>query len=81
MPLKDDDHRAARIIKDLDQRLSDLEEESRSDTTPNVLLNYDDELGVEDGAESVRIRDVDPLLMNDEDTGYRISAWGSYAWS
>ncbi|ELY91479.1 hypothetical protein C484_10641 [Natrialba taiwanensis DSM 12281] len=76
MPLNDDNHRATRKIKDLDERVSNLEQKSRSTETPTFLVTLSDQLGIGD-----RIDSVDELTMTTgqwDNTGWRTSSWGSY---
>lgn len=73
MPLNDDQHRVARRIKDLEQRLSDLEQQSRSTDTPNMLLTLEDSVGLGDGVESVRQHDLQPARWGE--TGWATSTW------
>lgn len=79
MPLKDDEHRTARYIKDLEQRISDLEEHLRSDSTPDILVRTSDEIAVDDTVSSVRERTIGTLRWSDDATGFNVDAWGQYA--
>lgn len=82
MPLKDDNHETARIIKDLERRIADLEEQLRSDSTPNILTSVSDETAVDDNVSSVRERTIGDLEWNADhtgSTGWNTDAWGQYA--
>lgn len=48
MGLLDDDHRVAAHIRDLHERISDLEETSRERVTPNLLITLRDRITVSD---------------------------------
>lgn len=48
MTLNDDNHRVAKIIKDLEERVSDLEEASRDRGETNPLITVYDRLGIGD---------------------------------
>lgn len=78
MPLKDDNHKVARVIKDMEQRISDLEEESRSDTTPNRIRSAEERIGVSEQVVSMRLRQIEPARWS-EGSGWRTNSWGSYA--
>lgn len=75
MPLKDDDHETARIIKDLERRIADLEEQLRSDSTPNILVRVVDEIAVGDSVTSVRRRTTGTLQYDNPDTGYGVDGY------
>lgn len=81
MPLKDDDHQTARYIKDLEQRIADLEEQLRSESTPNLLISASDGTAVDDVVSNVRRRSIASLVWSDPDgaTGWKTDAWGQYA--
>lgn len=81
MPIKDDDHETARIIKDLEQRIADLEEQLRSDSTPNILISTTDQFAVSDSVRNVRERTVGDLTWSADhtgSTGWMTDAWGQY---
>lgn len=82
MPIKDDDHETARIIKDLEQRIADLEEQLRSDSTPNILISTTDQCAVSDSVRNVRERTINDLEWNADhtgSTGWNTDSWGQYA--
>lgn len=76
MTLTDDEHKAARIIRELERRISDLEEESRSAPTPNLLVTVSETVGVGDRLDAVTEREMTTGQWNA--TGWRTSSWGSY---
>ena len=76
MTLNDDEHEVARIIREHEQRLSDLEEESRSAPTPNLLVTVSDTVGVGDRLAAVTQRTMTTGQWNT--TGWRTSSWGNY---
>lgn len=76
MTLTDDDHKVARIISDLERRVSDLEEESRSAPTPNILVTVTDSVGVNDNVTAITERAMAAGEWNV--TGWRTSSWGHY---
>lgn len=78
MTLTDDNHEAARIIKDLEQRVTDLEETSRETVTPNLLIGVTDTATVGDSVTRVAATTVDTLLWNDSAGGWNTSSWGQY---
>lgn len=78
MSITNDDHEAARIIKALEARVSDLEETSRETVTPNLLVTVDDTATVADAVTEVRSPTVETLLWNSDATGWNTSSWGSY---
>lgn len=78
MTITDDDHEAARIIKDLEERVSDLEETSRDTVTPNLLVGLSDTATVDDGVTRVDASTVGTLRWGDDTTGWNTSAWGQY---
>lgn len=78
MSITNDDHEAARIIKDLEDRVSDLEETSRETVTPNLLITVDDTATVDDAVSEVRSPSVESLLWNSDATGWNTSSWGQY---
>ena len=78
MPLSDDNHQVAEIVKDHDERLTDLEEESRSDDVPNQILSANETIAFGDDVDGVRQRDIEPAKWGDGEgaTGWGISSWG-----
>lgn len=79
MPLKDEQHKLARIVKDLDRRLSNIEETSRTAPTPNLLTSVNDTVAVDDSVATVRSKAVEPLLWGGgpaDDRGWGTSSWG-----
>lgn len=79
MPLKDDEHQTARYIKDLEHRISDLEEQLRSDSTPGILVRASEEIAIDDNVTGVRRTTIGSLYWSDPDSGWKTDAWGQYA--
>lgn len=77
MTLKDDDHLAARYIKDLERRISDLEEQLSSDTLPSLLIKVTEQIQIDDDV-SVRRSGMDTMKWNDDSTGWKTDTWGQY---
>lgn len=77
MKIRDDNHKTARIIRDHEQRLSDLEETSPSTGSANPLITIRDRLTVGDRIASVVQHDV-KATGSWGNPGYRTSSWGSY---
>lgn len=75
MTLTDDDHRTARLIKDIEQRVSDLEQRSRSTETPNILITVTGQVGSDDRVDSVRSQDLARATWGGR--GWRTSTWGA----
>lgn len=81
MTLLDDDQRVAAIIKDLEQRIADLEETSRSSTTPNPLLSEYDRVTVGDRVVSVSSEPIGAFEWNDDPTTPASgNGWDRGAW-
>lgn len=77
MKLTDDNHKVARLIKDLEQRVSDLEEASRETSRANPLVTVYDTVGVGDRFAGMTTHDLGTAGTWNE-TGWNTSAWGSY---
>lgn len=75
MTLTDDNHRTARLIKDIEQRVSDLEQRSRSSETPNILITTADRAGTADRVDTVRSQDLVRATWGGR--GWRTSTWGA----
>jgi hypothetical protein len=75
MPLNDDNHQAARRVKDLEERVSDLEQQSRSTETPNILTTLYDEVGLGDSVEDVQTHHMETGRWGE--TGWAVSSWSS----
>lgn len=80
MTLLDEDQRVAAIIKDLEDRISDLEEASRSSTTPNPLITERDRVVVGDRVASVSSSTVETLEWNDDPSVATAGGWGRAGW-
>lgn len=78
MTLTDDDHRVARIVSNLEKRVRDLEETSRSGGAANPLITVSDGIGVGDRVDSVRARQIGTLEYGNPDTGLGVDAYGGY---
>lgn len=65
MTRTDDDHRVAAIIKGLEQRIADLEEQDRSTGTPNLLRSETDRIVIDDSTLSVEEITLDTAKWND----------------
>ena len=77
MTLTDDANEVGRIIKDIERRVSDLEEASRETESPQLLRTIDDSVLVSDSvAESDQIT-LEALTWKG-DRGWRTATWGSY---
>lgn len=76
MPLNDDNHQVAEIIKDLESRVTDLEESAQSDERPSLILLSHEQLAIGDDLEGVRERPIEPLRWGDDATGWKTSSWG-----
>lgn len=77
MVLTDDDHEAARIIKELEQRVADLEEQSRSTPKPNFLITEREQIGVGDRIGEVTVHELTTAMWDDEEGG----GWDTGTWS
>lgn len=73
MTITDDDHDIARIIKDLEQRVADLERSGGGQTTPNLLRTESDRVTVGDSLDSINARNVETGLW--DSTGWDTSTW------
>lgn len=78
MNITDDDHKVARIIKDLEERISDLEETSRDRDSANPLITVYDGLGVGDRLAAVDTHGLETGEWNAAGSGWQTSTWGSY---
>lgn len=78
MTITDDDHDVARIIKELERRISDLEEQSRSSRNPNILVTESDRILIGDRVDAVRVRQVGTMEWGSDTSGWTTDAWGSY---
>jgi hypothetical protein len=81
MTYTDDHHEVAKILKDFDERLSNLEEKSRTSTNPNLLRTEAEQVDIGDRVEDVTTKDLDTARYGDmTDTGgYQTATWGTYA--
>lgn len=73
-PEQRDNEEVAKIIKDLEQRISDLEESNKGTDSTNPLLSLDDEVAVGDSVDSVVSHDFDTARWGER--GWGISTWG-----
>lgn len=76
MTRRNDNHRVAKIIKGLEQRIADLEEKDRTESTPNLLRSLTDRVTVTDTISNVREKQLDTAQWNNDDDGWRTSTWG-----
>ena len=76
MVLTDDNHEAARIIKDLEERVSNIEEASRSETTPGLLRTTTDRLTLADRVDDVRSIELQSGTWGNR--GWKTSMWDGY---
>lgn len=76
MTITDDNHDIARIIKDIEARVSDLERSGGGQTTPNLLRTEDDRVTVGDSLVSVNQIDLSTATWDNK--GWRTATWGSY---
>lgn len=76
MPINDDDHRVAKIIKDLEERVSDLEGTSRDRRQTNPLVTVYDSLGLGDRV-AFNSHDLE-ARGTWNNPGYQTAGWGSY---
>lgn len=74
MPLHDDDHRVARRLKDIERRLSNVEQRSQSNSNPNILVTVEDSVGATDSVDSVEV-------MSLETGAWGNTGWGTSTWS
>lgn len=65
--------RISRYIKDLESRVSDLEQTSQADFQSNILVTVDDSVALGDSIESVQTHTVQPARWGE--TGWGISSW------
>lgn len=77
MTITDDDHDVARIIKDLEERIADLERSGGGQTTPNLLRTESDRVTVGDTLNSVNAITLATATWDNK--GWRTATWGSYA--
>lgn len=81
MTLLDEDQRVAAIIKDLEERVADLEEASRASTTPNPLITERDRVTVGDRVGGVDATQVGTFEWNDDPTTASSGAgWDRGGW-
>lgn len=76
MTIRNDNHRVANIIKGLEQRIADLEEQDRSDSTPTLLRTVIDRVTVNDRLPAPREKQLQTAMWNNDTTGWRTSTWG-----
>lgn len=82
MSRRNENHRVARIIKQLEERISDLEEKDRSTTTPTLLRTVTDGLVCGEGTITVTSKSLStarwssPSTSDDDDSGWRTATWG-----
>lgn len=76
MTITDDNHDVARIIKDLAERVSDIERSGGGQTTPNLLRTESDRVTVGDSLNSVVVTDLTTATW--DNPGWRTATWGSY---
>lgn len=76
MALIDENHDVARIIKDLEERVTDLERSGGSQSTPNLLRSETDRATVKDVYPTVTTTDLATGEWDGD--GWRTSTWGSY---
>lgn len=76
MKITDDNHKVSRIIKDLEERISDLEETSRDRDSANPLITVYDGIGVGDRVDGVQEHTLEAGTWDNK--GWRTATWGSY---
>lgn len=76
MSLIDENHDVARIIKDLEERVTDLERSGGSKSTPNLLRSESDRAIVQDTAPTVTSIDLATAGWGND--GWRTATWGRY---
>lgn len=74
MSINDENHRVAKIIKDLENRVSDLEETNRTDSSSNPLVTVEDDVVVGDSVDSIQSHDI--VAGEWGQTGWAVSTWG-----
>lgn len=77
MTRRDGNHKVAEILKDLEDRLGNLEEKDRSASTPNLLRNASDRVHVGDTVTAVNEKALDTAEWNNDAGGWRTATWGS----
>lgn len=76
MTRTDDNHRVAKIIKGLEERIADLEERDRDVGTPNLLRTFRDAITVADQPPETESVPLEPLLWNDAYAATALSSSG-----
>lgn len=75
MTLNDDYHETARILREHERRLNDIEEASRGTVTPNYLVTITDGVTVDDEVARVTANTVEAAAWDDESSGWDEGAW------
>lgn len=75
MPLNDDKHRAARRIKQLEKRITDLESSGQSETGVTRLITLEDAINIVDSVDSVEVYSLETGAWGE--TGWGTSTWSS----
>lgn len=80
MTKTDPNHRIAAIIKDLEERIANLEEQDRSTSTPNLLRTQRASVVVNDGQTTTTTHSLSAATYQqiNETGGWGTSTWGSY---
>lgn len=80
MTRNDTTHQVAEIIKNLEERIANLEEQDRSTTTPNLLRTQRDRVVVSDAATTVSSQELHTAHWRpiNERPGWASSTWGAY---
>lgn len=76
MTHRDPNHEIARIIKRHEQRIADLEERGRGETTPILLRTLRERINVDDSGLTIREQQLEPARWNNETAGWKTSTWG-----
>lgn len=75
MTLHDDNHNVAKIIKDLEDRIANLEQEDRDDSVPKVLRKVTDSITVGDSVQSVHTATLEGATWDSSTSGWDTSTW------
>lgn len=75
MTIQDDYHETARILREHERRLNDIEEASRGTVTPNYLVTLTDGVTVGDSVTRVAANTVTDAAWDDDAAGWDEGAW------
>lgn len=76
MTISDGNHEVAKIIKDLEERIADLEEGGDDDSTPQPIRTYYESVLVADSIAAITETQLDVAYWGDENSGWSTSSWG-----